>query len=301
MENKIPTLTLSNGIEMPCIGQGTYPMQGSVLYNAISGAISCGCALIDTAHSYPNEKSIGDAIHKVVASGQCRRDQLFITSKIGDRLDNGMPMGYYFYNSDSCPDKDHRAVVKRQVKESLEKLRTDYIDLLLIHWPYYDCLEEIWLGMEDLYREGVARAIGVSNHKPRHIERIRKAASVLPMVNQIYFSPLNTQTETLDYCRANGIALEAYSPVMFLRKGTFAKDSAIRAICETHGKTPAQVVLRWDIQHNVIPIPKAASIDHIRANYDVFDFELSPEEMKTIDNFNEDYQYLPESVYCPGY
>lgn len=298
----IPRIKLSNGVEMPAVGQGTYPMTGEVLYNAMRCAVDCGCTMFDTAHSYPNERSIGDSLQRLIASGRVRRDEVFLTSKIGDRLDNGMPMGYYFYNSPSCPDHNHRRSVFTQVEESLAALRTDYIDLLLIHWPYNDCLEEIWQAMEELYARGTVRAIGVSNHRERHLRRIMASASVKPMVNQLYVSPLNTQQGATGFCRAEGIVPQAYSPLMFLRHGgSFASSPAIRALCDKYGKSVQQVVLRWDCQRGVAPIPKSAGESHIRANYDIFDFELQPDEMSLIESFNEDYQYLPESVYCPGY
>ena len=298
----IPGIKLSNGVMMPAIGQGTYPMTGEVLYRAMSCAIECGCTLIDTAHSYPNERSIGEGLHRIYASGAATRDKVFITSKIGDRLDRGMPMGYYFYNSSSCPNRDHRRSVFTQVEESLANLQTDYIDLLLIHWPYSDCLEEIWLAMEELYSRGTVRAIGVSNHRERHLQRIMKVASVAPMVNQMYISPLNTQTGMIDFCRSHDIVPQAYSPLMFLRGGAaFASAPGIRDICAKYGKSVQQIVLRWNLQRGAVPLPKSAGEAHIRANYDVFDFELQPAEMSLIESFNEDYQYLPESVYCPGY
>lgn len=299
----IPTIKLHNGIEMPCVGQGTYPMTGDTLHNALKYALDCGCTLFDTAHNYPNEASIGEQFAKIFKTTGYRRNDVFITSKIGDRLDhNGMPTGFYFYNSDSCPDHNHRENVFRQVYSSMKKLRTDYIDLLLIHWPYNDCLEEIWSAMEELYRKGDVRAIGVSNHRPRHLMRIMASASVTPMVNQIYVSPLNTQSDTLAFCRKENIVCEAYSPLMFLKKKhPFTDSDAIDAICRKYGKTPGQIVLRWDIQNNVIPIPKAASKHHIEANYNIFDFELTDDEMNLISSFNEDFQYLPESVYCPAY
>lgn len=302
MIHKLPDIELSNGVLMPCMGQGTYPMEGKILYRALCGALECGCTLFDTAHSYPNEGSIGIELSKAMRHTGTERKKVFLTSKIGDSLDNGMPVGRYFYNSDSCVDRNHRRVVKMMVEESLRKLRTDYIDLLLIHWPYYDCLEEIWLSMEEIYKEGKARAIGVSNHQERHLERIKKISTVAPMVNQIYISPLNTQQKTLNYCSKNGIIAEAYSPLMFLRDDNgFVESEEILSICQKYSKSAAQIVLRWNFQKGIIPIPKASSPIHIRANYDIFDFSLTSEEMAFVDSFNEDYQYLPESIYCPGY
>lgn len=293
---------LHNGVMMPMIGQGTYPMTGDILHDAMLGAFDSGCTLLDTAHSYPNEGSIGDELSKIFKTKRYSREDIFITSKIGDKLDNGMPMGYYFYNTSSCPNHDHKAVVRQQVEDSLKKLRTDYIDLLLIHWPYNDCLEDIWMAMEDLYRQGTVRAIGVSNHKVRHLKRIERVATIKPMVNQMYISPLNTQLEVYEYCRENGIRLEAYSPLMFLRHDSIFKSSSeVKAICYKYNKSIAQIVLRWNIEKGVIPIPKASTLSHIKANYDVFDFGLTVNEVSLCDSFNEDYQFLPESKYCPGY
>lgn len=298
------TIKLSNGVDMPTIGFGTYPLQGEVLHKAMLSALESGCSLIDTAHSYPNEESIGEELHKIFRKTKYRREDIFLTSKIGDKLDStGMPIGYYFYNSDSCPNKNHREVVFKQLDESLERLRTDYIDLLLIHWPYYDCLEEIWGTFEDAYKQGKVRAIGVSNCRVRHIERIVKGgATVMPMVNQIYVSPLNTQNEMIEYANNHSIVIESYSPVMFLRsENSVTKSSGIRDICGKYGKSLAQVTLRWDLQRGIIPIPKSGTPSRVRENYDLFDFELTQEEMSFISSFNEDYQYLPESKYCPGY
>ena len=298
----IPNYKLNNGVMMPVIGQGTYPMSGRILYDAMLCAFEQGCMLIDTAHSYPNEESIGSELSKIFKTTSYKRSEVFITSKIGDKLDEGMPMGYYFYNSDSCPDKNHKEVVRLQVEDSLRKLRTDYIDLLLIHWPYYDCLEEIWTAMEGLYQEGLVRAIGVSNHKIRHLERIEKIAKIKPAVNQMYISPLSTQQELCEYCSRNNIVIEAYSPLMFLRKDSeFVSSEEIDIICRKYNKSVPQIVLRWNIDKHIIPIPKSSSASHIKANYDVFDFSLTLEEITLIDSFNRNYQYLPESVYCPGY
>lgn len=298
----IPNIKLHNGVEIPLIGQGTYPMAGNTLYNALKNALDCGCTLFDTAHSYPNEASIGEQFSKIFAAGKYKRNDVFIISKIGDRLDHGMPMGYYFYNSDSCPDKNHRRTVFRQVEDSLRNLRTDYVDLLLLHWPYTDCLEEIWQAMESIYKKGMARAIGVSNHRPRHIRRIMDVAEVTPMVNQIYFSPLNTQADTTGFCNEHDILCQAYSPLMFLRSESGIRSSdEIKSLCAKYNKSLNQIILRWDIQNGIVPIPKAASLKHIEENYDIFDFSLEEDEMNLISSFNVNFQYLPESVYCPGY
>ncbi len=298
------SIKLSNGVDMPTIGFGTYPLHGEILRKAMLTALESGCNLIDTAHSYPNEDSIGAELRKIFKETSFKREDIFLTSKIGDNLDSrGMPIGYYFYNSDSCPNKNHKEVVFKQLDESLERLKTDYIDLLLIHWPYYDCLEEIWSAFEDAYKQGKVRAIGVSNCRVRHLERIVKGgATVMPMVNQIYVSPLNTQDGMIEYAKNHSIAIESYSPVMFLRSdNSVTKSPEIGKICSKYGKSLAQITLRWDLQRGVIPIPKSGTPSRVRDNYNIFDFELTQEEVAFINSFNEDYQYLPESRYCPGY
>ena len=147
-----------------------------------------------------------------------------------------------------------------------------------------------------------ARAIGVSNHRPRHIRRIMDVAEVTPMVNQIYFSPLNTQADTTGFCNEHDILCQAYSPLMFLRSESGIKSSdEIKSLCAKYNKSLNQIILRWDIQNGIVPIPKAASLKHIEENYDIFDFSLEEDEMNLISSFNVNFQYLPESVYCPGY
>ncbi len=298
------TIKLSNGVDMPIIGFGTYPLQGKVLYEAMLTALESGCRLIDTAHSYPNEESIGEQIQKIFRETEFKREDIFLTSKIGDKLDSkGNPIGYYFYNSDSCPNKNHRDVVFKQLGESLRRLKTDYVDLLLIHWPYYDCLEEIWDAFEEVYRQGKARSIGVSNFRTRHLERISKGgATVMPMVNQIYVSPLNIQEKMIEYAKNHPIVIESYSPIKFLHtKNSVTTSRKIQSLCTKYGKSLAQITLRWNLQRKVIPIPKSGTPSRVKDNYDIFDFELTQEEVSFINSFNENYQYLPESRYCPGY
>lgn len=298
------TIKLQNGIEMPHIGFGTYPLFGQTLMTALRTAMDSGCRLIDSAHSYPNEDNIGESLQTIFKESDYKREDIFLTSKIGDKLDpkTGFPIGYYFYNSSSCPNHNHRQVVFEQINDSLKKLRTDYVDLLLVHWPYMDCLEEIWMAFEELYKQGKARAIGVSNCRVRHLERIAKIANISPMVNQVYLSPLNTEKELYNYCKLHNIVLESYSPLMFLRKeNNFVKSREIMDLCKSKGKTVQQIVLRWNLQRNVIPIPKSGNPVRIMDNYSLYDFSLTEKEMEIIDSYNIDEKYLPESRFCPGY
>ncbi|WP_036877796.1 aldo/keto reductase family protein [Xylanibacter oryzae] len=294
---------LSNGVEMPIVGFGTYSIFGESLRNSLLSALDNGCFLFDTAHCYSNEEDLGDNFNFIFNNTKYKRKDVFITTKIGDKLDNnGFPIGAYFYNSASCINRNHREVVFKQANESLKKLRTDYIDLLLMHWPYNDCLEEIWDSLECLLKSGKVRSIGLSNCKERHIKKILQVCNVKPMVNQIFVSPINIQRKTIEYCNSNKIKVESYSPLMCLRSDfNIVSSNIVSSICEKYGKTPAQVILRWNIQKGVIPIPRSMRPSRIESNYQIFDFELSLNEINSIDDFNVNYQYLPESLYCPGY
>ena len=299
----IETIELHNSVRMPIIGFGTYGIPNEKLRQSLFTALLNECRLFDTAHCYCNEGFLGDELDYIFKNTNYNRSDVFLTTKIGDKLDrNGFPQGAYFYNSNSCLNRNHKEIVYSQVYESLKNLRTDYIDLLLIHWPYNDCLEEIWTTMELLLKKGIVRAIGVSNCKNRHINRIMDNCIIKPMVNQIFYSPINTQKETYEYCKEHKIQLESYSPMMCLIKDEHLKSSEIiSSLSRKYKKTPAQIILRWNIDKGVIPIPKSSNNSRIHLNYDVFDFKLSSAEVKSIDTFNVNYQYLPESRYCPGY
>lgn len=297
------TNKLLNGVEMPVIGIGTYQLAGDILKSVLQAGLEAtgGSLLIDSAHSYPNETDIGHALSIIFKEGSYKRDNVFLTSKIGDKLENGFPIGEYFYNTDACPNHDTKAVVVKQFEEILKDLNSDYLDLLLIHWPYNDALEDIWDAMESLYKKGVVRAIGVSNCRDRHLNRLIKSGSVVPMVNQIYVSPFNTQNQTRVFCDNKNIQVETYSPLHGISNNAFSDNKNIIDICRKYNKSLVQVIIRWNYQHVIIPIPKSNNPFRIKSNFKIFDFELTSAEMAIIDSFNTDYQLLPESRYCPGY
>ena len=194
-----------------------------------------------------------------------------------------------------------RRVVRQKTAHTLKALGTDYLDLLLMHWPYPDYFEEIWHEMEQLYAEGLVRAVGVCNCRERHFEKLRKSCSVFPMVNQFESSPLNTKQPLADYCRANGIHVMIYSPLMNLRlKAETGYRESLEKLAGKYRKTIAQIILRFDVQRGFTPIPKSAHKERLQSNIDIFDFELTKEEMKSLSGFNEDRQTLPESKSCPG-
>ncbi|MBQ3708413.1 MAG: aldo/keto reductase [Clostridia bacterium] len=264
--NLTDTYTLSNGVQIPIVGFGTWQSpDGEIAQNAVRVALESGYRHIDTAAAYGNEESVGAGIR---LSG-VRREDIFLTTKhwITDR-------GY---------EKTIAAC-----EESLRRLGTDYIDLYLIHWP---CVEKIradwaeinlstWRGFEKLYRDGKVRAIGVSNFLEKQLAPLIEAAEVKPMVNQIEFHPGYTQPETAAYSRKQGMIVEAWSP---LGCGTVLGDPVVNAIAEAHGKTAAHVCIRYAIQKNALPLPKSVTPSRILDNTKVFDFSLTDEEMSRLD------------------
>ena len=251
------TIRLKNGIHMPTVGFGTYPMKGRDCIAAVRMALETGYRLIDTAQMYNNEEGVGEGIRTANVS----REEVFLTTK----LDNGSH-GY--------------GETLQACEESLNKLGLDYIDLYLIHWPVEGLREETWKAMVKLLEDGKCRSIGVSNYTERHLQELFDAFEVHPVVNQVEFHPFLYQRDLLSYCKEHGVVMEAYSP---LAKGRRLDNDVVRKIAEAHGKEPAQVVLRWELQHGVVPIPKASSETHIQGNFDVFDFTLTDDQMAAID------------------
>ncbi|MCM3568013.1 aldo/keto reductase [Neobacillus mesonae] len=257
------TTTLHNGVKMPWFGLGVFKVQeGSEVIEAVRAALKNGYRSIDTASYYQNEEGVGLAIKE---SGIPRED-LFITSKV--------------WNSDHGYDSALQAY-----ETSLKKLGLDYLDLYLIHWPGKNKFKETWKALEKLYKDGRVRAIGVSNFKVHHLQELMQDCEIKPMVNQVEYHPHLTQKELLAFCQKEGIQLEAWSP---LKRGQLLNEPVITEIAGKHGKTPAQIILRWDLQSQVITIPKSIKEMRIIENADVFDFELTAEEMKNIDGLNKD-------------
>lgn len=266
MTNSLQSCTvLHNGVRMPWLGLGVWKMDNDAqVVSAVRSALDAGYRSIDTAAIYKNETGVGQAIRE---SG-VPRSELFVTTKV--------------WNDDQGYDKALAAY-----DASLGRLGLDFVDLLLIHWPGTDKFVDTWRAFEKLYADGRVRAVGVSNFNIRHLEELRKHSELVPMINQVEYHPLLSQRELLGYCRENRIQLEAWSPLM---QGNLDHD-ALRSIGAKHGKSPAQVVLRWDIQHGVVTIPKSVTPARIAENADVFDFELSADEMALIDDLNRDHRF----------
>lgn len=254
-------VTLNNGVKMPQVGLGVYKVdEGEVVINSVKKALEVGYRLIDTAAFYKNEHGVGQAIRE---SG-VPREEVFVTTKV--------------WNSDQGYDKTLQAF-----EESMEKLGLEYLDLYLIHWPLpkQDKYVETYRALEKLYEDGRVRAIGVSNFEPEHLEKLMAHCNVKPVVNQVECHPYLAQKELKDYCKKHDIIVEAWGPLM--RGREVLDNDVIQAIAAKHGKSPAQVILRWHLQHDVIVIPKSVTPSRIEENFQVFDFELSAEEMKQID------------------
>lgn len=255
------TFELHNGVKMPYFGLGVFQSEnGAEVINAVNVALEAGYRHFDTAAMYLNEEGLGKAIHE----SDIDRSELFITSKV--------------WNTDQGFEKTIKAF-----NDSLTRLNLDYLDLYLIHWPIKDKTKGTWRALEQLYKQGKVRAIGVSNFLENHIEDLLQNAEIVPMVNQVEFHPLLVQQDLIDYCKEHKIQYEAWSPLI---KGKIVNIDLLKEIGEKYGKSAVQVALRWDLQKGVITIPKSVRKDRIISNADIFDFELSPDEVRRIDGLD---------------
>ncbi|MGN7355739.1 aldo/keto reductase [Paenibacillus sp. SAF-054] len=251
---------LNNGVTMPWLGFGTYQAKGNEVYEAVKVALETGYRSIDTAAVYGNEQEVG----KAIAESGIARNEIFVTTKV--------------WNDDQGYDSTLRAF-----EESQKRLGLNVIDLYLIHWPGKDKFKDTWKAMERLYDEGSIRAIGVSNFHVHHLKELMKDSNVMPAVDQVELHPGLIQQELQDFCGAQGIQIEAWSPLM---KGKLSDNTTLLGIAQKYGKTPAQIILRWDIQNKIVTIPKSVTPSRIRENAEIFDFELSQDELKQIDALN---------------
>jgi diketogulonate reductase-like aldo/keto reductase len=256
------TTTLANGVKMPWFGLGVYKIpEGKEMITTVQKALEFGYRSFDTAALYQNEQGLGKAIH----ASSIPREDLFITSKV--------------WNTDQGYDSTLKAF-----HDSLNRLQLDYLDLYLIHWPVPNLYKDTWKALETLYKEKRIKAIGVSNFQIHHLKDIMKDANVIPMVNQVEYHPKLTQNDLRTFCKQENIQLEAWSPLM---RGRLQDNPVLIEIAQKHAKTVAQVILRWDLQNEVITIPKTTKVERLRENANIFDFVLTDEEMIAINGLNE--------------
>lgn len=272
-ENLQDTTTLHNGVKMPWFGLGVFKVdEGPELVNAVKTAIKHGYRSIDTAAIYKNEEGVGIGIREGMKEAGISREDLFVTSKV--------------WNT----DLGYESTIKAY-ETSLNKLGLEYLDLYLIHWPVEGKYKEAWRALEDLYKEGRVKAIGVSNFQIHHLEDLMEDADIKPMVNQVEYHPRLTQKELQAFCKEQGIQLEAWSPLM---QGQLLDNEVLQEIGKKYNKTVAQVILRWDLQNGVVTIPKSTKEHRIVENASIFDFELTKEDMELIDSLNQNHRVGPD-------
>ncbi|WP_054680263.1 aldo/keto reductase [Lacticaseibacillus sharpeae] len=264
------TVTLNNGVAMPIFGLGVWQADNASAENAVYAALKHGYRMIDTAKQYGNETGVGRGIARALQDGLITRDQLFVTSKVA----NG-DHGY--------------AQTTAKIEGTLHRLQLDYLDLYLIHWPVDGLYVETWRALEDLYKAGKVRVIGVSNFDVHRLQVLLRQGNIVPAVNQVEFNPQMQEQEMRAFAKQHGIQVEGWSP---LGHGSAMGDPVIGAIAAAHKKTPAQVILRFDVQSGVITIPKTVHEQRLVENADIWDFALSDIEMAAIAGLDKNERSL---------
>jgi diketogulonate reductase-like aldo/keto reductase len=268
--NNIPYTKLNNGNSMPLLGLGVYDMYQQQAEQAVIDALEIGYRLIDTASMYENEKEIGNAIKN---SG-VNRAELFLTTKLN--------------NSDHGYEQALKAFDK-----SLDLLGVDYVDLYLIHWPIKEGRDASWKALEKIYSEGRAKAIGVANYTLPFLNELKQYSTIEPAVNQIEFTPWLFEKATYDYCKQASIQLQSYSPIT---RGIKFSDERLVAICEKYAKTPAQIILNWNLQLGVSTIPKSSQKQRLQENFDASNFKLDTQDVEFMNTFNEGFRICDDPM-----
>lgn len=256
--------TLNNGVQIPVVGLGVFRIEDAkIAYDTVKTALSVGYRHIDTAMIYGNEEAVG----KAIKDSGIPREEIFLTTKL--------------WNDDQRSGK-----VQEAIDASLKRLSLDYIDLYLVHWPVPKTYISVWKKMEEVYKSGKVKSIGVSNYNPHHLDDLLKEAEIVPVVNQIECYPYLTQEKVIEYCKQKNIYPEAWGP-LGAGKTDVLSNSIIGEIAKKYKKSPAQIILRWNVQRGVIVIPKSVHENRMLENMSVFDFELSVEEVKKISSLNK--------------
>jgi len=264
------TVTLNNGVKMPQLGMGVWKVNNSGAAQSVEWALKHGYKAIDTAKQYGNEPGVGKGLQQGFADNGLKREDIFLTTKI--------------FNG----DQGYQSVLDN-FEGQLKDLQTDYVDLLLIHWPVDGTYLDTWRALETIYKSGKARAIGVSNFNIERLQDIHKHGSIKPAVNQMEFHPLCQEVDIKNFCDEHDIYLEAWSP---LGGGSVLKDPRLQQIADKYNKSVAQVILRWDLQRGIITIPKSVHEERIVQNADVYDFELNEDDIEEINGLDTDKRSL---------
>lgn len=258
--------TLNNATQMPLLGLGAWDMYGKEAEQATLDALEIGYRLLDTAILYKNEKEIGNAVRKCAIP----RSEIFVTTKVPN------------------PQQGYDSTLKA-FDTSMKILNIEYIDLYLVHWPIKEKRKETWKALERLYNEKRVRAIGVANYLLPFLKELETYCTIVPVVNQIEFSPWLFLKDEMQYCKERNIQLQSYSPLTRAKK---FNDKRLQQLCKKYNKTPAQIILRWNIEHGVSTIPKSSNKKRLQENFDIFDFTISKEDIELMDSFNESFRVV---------
>lgn len=275
-------ILLNNGVVMPEMVASTNGMNYSLLKDVMFAGVDNGYKAFDTARNYNNEHIVGDVISDIVNKKGIKRESLFITTK----LEN---------------ENQIKGDIENQIDISLKNLKTDYIDLWLMHWPFPEYFVRTWKKMEEIYKTGKVKAIGISNFRERHLkELLANGVNVMPSVCQIELHPLRTSSEMVEMCRSNNIAVQAYSPLCRMIPA-LTKNKTLCDLEKKYDKSIAQIILKWHLQKGFCPVFKSSSPKRIKQNIDINDFTLESYEIENIDLLDCDYKYHVESACCPGF
>ena len=278
----MPNIILNNGVEMPPIVETTNWMDYPQMKTLVTEGLKVGFRAFETARDYGNEPIVGRVMRECLKEQGLNREDIFITTKIG----NG---------------QQALGNIEEQIDISLRNLQTDYVDLWLMHWPYPDYYVDTWHKMEKVYKSGKVRAIGMANYRVRHFEHLfKEGIDIMPHCVQFELHPMRTADDIVAYCRERNIAIQAYSPLCRMIK-KIRESKELQEIADRHQKSVAQIILRWHIQNKTVPVFKSLKPQRLKENFDIFDFELSNDEMLQVASLDEDYKYHLESASCPGY
>lgn len=285
----MPTVQLCTGNAMPqqMMGTSLWEEKGrkDELLRKLKCAVEYAAGLrkvgFDTARDYNNERELGDIFKDIISKGLVRRDELFITTKVGNSQQTSRNM-------------------RAEIDQSLKNLQLDYVDLWMLHWPLPGYWEDNWNQMIELFKEGKARAIGIANVRERHLTRLVDLGMMLPSVVQVECHPFRSIPSLVDYCKSNGIVVEAYSSNCNMLP-IVRDNQVLKMVAEAHQCSLAQIIAKWHIQRGVVPIFRSFNVTHIKENVDLDDIILSDDEMDMINSLDRDYKFHPESLNCPGY